>query len=316
MYLKSKKLLLYAVTALFMAAIAAFPEKAIIYAKNGILIWYGNVLPVMLPFLSAALFSHEIGFSEFISKIFAKPFEKLFGINGCGTFPLICAILSGYPAGAKLTASLIKENKISLNEGKKLLALCDVTSPSFIVGTVGAGMFGDKKIGIVILLCHYISAVMLCLLIKTPKSTQIHRRKGIYKTPASAMANAVASASQTIISICCFITVFSVIIGFTKDTGLLPSAVMGKENILLDGIFVSIAELTNGCQILSKSRSLFNICAVCAAVSFGGMCIYFQILSVLSDCGIKSRYVFFIKLIHSVLSVFVFLIFAAVGIIT
>lgn len=299
------------ITAVFIFILSAFPEKASDYARNGIILWYKSILPVMLPFLTAAILSSEIGLSDLIARIFSYPLGKLAKISGYGAFAVICAVLSGYPTGAKITAKLIHDKKITLSEGKKILIASDITSPAFIVGAVGVNMFGSKRAGILILICHYISALFLCILVKGPKtkpSQYLCTPKSCKKTFAAALSDSAASASETLISVCCFIMIFSIISGFITDFKILPSTFLGNSARIADSLLISSIEMTNGCHLLSYSVSAANICAVCAAISFGGFCVYFQILSVTCGSGIKPSYVLFIKVIHAILSTAIFLI--------
>lgn len=304
----------YLLTAAFLAAITVLPDRVSAYAKSGIILWYKNILPVMLPFLTASVFAHEIGLSSLAAKLLSKPCRKLSGLSGYGIFALICAVLSGYPAGAKITGSLIREGKVTADEGKKILLLCDVTSPAFIIGTVGSNMFGDKKVGILILICHYISALIMCLMYKVTNISRSQIQLTEKNSVAAALSNAACSASQTLISVCCLVTFFSVICGLTEDLGLLPSAFIG-ENPTADGSFVSLIEMTNGCRRLSFSGSPLNICAACAAINFGGLCIFFQISDALKGCHINGTYVLSMKIMHAVLGTLLFVVLCFLSVI-
>lgn len=304
--------IIFPFTLIFIFLLIIFPDIASSYAQKGIILWYKNILPSMLPFLIFAIFASKIGISDFLTKIFEKPFEKFLKIDGNGAFAIICAAISGYPMGAKIVSELISLKKISLEQGKKILIASNITSPAFILGTVATEMFNQKKWGIIMLLCHYSSAFLLSMLYKSTafvpstsdKISALSYIKSVKRNkPISEMfSDSIFSASKTLVSICCFIVIFSICTGFMEYMKIMPSEIFGENFKALDGILISSVEMTNGCKILSLDPTFLNISITCAMISFGGLCIHFQILSLLSKSGIKFSFVFITKLLHALLS--------------
>src|SRR5699024_11284624 len=63
---------------------------------------------------------------------------------------------SGYPAGAKITAQLRKNNEITKVEAERLISFTNAASPLFIFGAIAVGFFHHASLGILIAICHYL----------------------------------------------------------------------------------------------------------------------------------------------------------------
>ena len=150
----------------FNILIILFPSQIIVSAKNGLLLWFNNVIPSLLPFIIGANILSLTGFINFIGEILEPITQKLFKISGCGAFALIMGFISGYPMGAKITASLYENNQITETEAQKLIMFTNNSGPLFILGTVAVSMFKVPKVGTIILLAHYLSALSIGVLLR------------------------------------------------------------------------------------------------------------------------------------------------------
>ena len=102
-------------------------------------------------------------------KILEKPVKKFFNVPGEGGLALIMGIISGYPTGAKIAVNF-RENKIcSKEEAERLLAFTNNSGPLFILGTVGISLFGNLKIGYILLVSHIISCLIVGIIFKNWK---------------------------------------------------------------------------------------------------------------------------------------------------
>ncbi len=98
-------------------------------ATYGLLLWYKNVVPILLPFmlLSGLFVNHAVSNS---GNIFCQ--TKTYGILTTIFLGLFC----GYPLGAKTAADFYSSGIYSKNTATFLLPLCNNASPMFISGYV------------------------------------------------------------------------------------------------------------------------------------------------------------------------------------
>ena len=85
------------------------------------------------------------------------------------------SIISGYSVGVKLIAQFRDANYLTDDEAKRLLPLASTSGPMFILGTI-VSMTGDRKSGIIILICHILSSLITGLIFR------IHDKKLCEKT--------------------------------------------------------------------------------------------------------------------------------------
>ena len=102
-----------------------FPEITVHAAKNGIQIWFQQVLPALLPFtiLSAVLIKSD----------FLKSFKGNTNLIAC-FITMSCGFIFGFPIGAKLSSDFYKQNLISEKQASILSVVTNNFSPMYVCG--------------------------------------------------------------------------------------------------------------------------------------------------------------------------------------
>lgn len=120
----------------FFILLLSFPSEAMEGASNGLLLWFHTVLPTLLPFIILTNLIIRLDAVHILCKFIAPIFHLLFGLSEYGSYALFTGLLCGYPMGAKVTADLIRDDKLSPEEGNFLLPVCNNASPMFLIGYV------------------------------------------------------------------------------------------------------------------------------------------------------------------------------------
>lgn len=303
--------------AFFNVLIVIVPDLVITSAQNGLMLWFNKVLPAILPFLIGTNLLIQLGFIDFLGTLLEPIMKKIFNVSGYGAFALILGMFSGYPIGAKITATLREEKKISKVEAQRLISFTNNSGPLFIIGTVGIGMFGSIELGYFILAIHYISAFTVGYIFrfykiskdndKNPQKTsiklafrnlQMSRMKN-KKTFGEILSDSVRSSLETICMIGGFIILFSVIAEIFK-----ASNILGKfsNSDIANGTLIGIIEITNGINILSKNLSVISVMLTSMIISFSGLSITAQTVSMISKSDIDLKIYILSKILHSVIS--------------
>jgi sporulation integral membrane protein YlbJ len=313
----------------FIMSIVIFPKESIESAIVGMNICINILIPSLLPFLIGANLLINLKVMDILGVFLEKPSRILFNVPGKSSLIFAISILSGYPIGSKLTSNLRQNNQISKVEAQRLASFCSTSGPLFIVGSVGIGMFNNSKIGYFILLCHYIGALSIGILfrfyntssdIKSYNSnTSILTRlkkiifyedeeKGFY----SIFGDSVRNGINTILVVCGFVIVFSVlfkILTVLKFIDLISSILFvffHPFNISIEVIqaFISgLFEITIGCNnvsLLSGTSLIFKISICTFIISFSGISILAQCCNFLSHTDINIPLYIFGKLLHGV----------------
>ena len=164
----------------FMAMMLAKPDFYLNSARRGLSLFATSVLPSMFPFYFFSLLLTYIGAAKTVSTIFKNPVRLLYNAPKESAYVLILSMLSGYPVGASMTAELYTAGAITEKEAKSISAFASTSGPIFMLGTVGSAIFGDVRVGVVILVSHYLAALINGLIYRVRKTDNgRHTRKAL-----------------------------------------------------------------------------------------------------------------------------------------
>lgn len=251
--------------------------------KSGLILWFNFVLPALLPFMISINLLKATPFPLMLSKILSPVSSKIFGLSSYGVFAAVSGFLSGYPMGAKLVSELYTEKKITGKEAQYLLSFTNNSGPLFIIGTVGTGLLKDRNTGFFLLAVHYISAIIIGLLLPKPKSKityiRTHKTFNIGRELKSSIYNGI----EAIVLVGGYIVFFSIICSilhtFLKDMNI---------NIYLKALIFGILEITNGCKELTSADPL-SLSLISGIIAFGGLSIHSQSIGYISSTDLSVK---------------------------
>ncbi len=251
----------------------------------------------------------ETGASEALSVLFGKPLGKLLGLSPLAAQAMVLGFLGGYPVGARCAVSLYDAKKLSKEETEHLLSSCNNCGPSFIFGAVGAGVFGSGAIAAMLWASHIISA-MLAGLILRPKEriAPVYGLRPQPENPAigAAIAKAGISSFKAIGSICAFVILFNVVLLIPHTAGFYSLS----ENRIYHALLSGLLEMTNGVLSLRGTQGRAAVCCAAFLISWGGLSVHFQTLSVLAGRNLKTLHYFTGKFLQACISIPVTYLFA------
>lgn len=146
--------------AAFMAMMLARPDYYLASARRGLALYASSVLPSLFPFYFCSLLLTNMGAARTISTLLGKPISKMYGTPKESAYVLLLSMLSGYPVGASMTAELYDAGVFTKEEAKAVAAFASTSGPIFMLGTVGSAIFGDIRVGTIILASHYAAALL------------------------------------------------------------------------------------------------------------------------------------------------------------
>ena len=133
----------------------------VISIRKNIDIFTSKLVPALFPYLlitellmnSGKIYDLSYGISFILSKFFKIP--KL------TTSTVIIGFLLGYPNAAKCISKMYSDNIIDKKLATKLIAFTSNANPSYIIATIGIGMFKSIEIGVILAFCHFVSSVII-----------------------------------------------------------------------------------------------------------------------------------------------------------
>lgn len=260
----------------FFFLMLCFPKETLSGATNGLLLWFQVVLPTLLPFFIITNLLIQTNSIHFISRFCGRFAQKFFGVSSSGSFAILSGLLCGYPIGAKVTADLVKENHISINEGKYLLSFCNNTSPAFITSFIVLQNLKDESLLFPTLIILYTSPILCSFIFRkiyriSRNNTAIqHMSNSNISFSFETFDNCIMDAFENITKIGGYIILFSILFFYGESMSIQYT--------------LPLLEITNGISFLARTIPSFDHLYVfsLALTSFGGLCSIVQTKTMLN----------------------------------
>jgi len=292
-----------------MALFLVFPTSIMSTVTFSISIWKDNLIPSLAPFFLISELLINYGFVELLGEISKNIMNRLFHLPGEASFVIIGSLISGFPSSSKYINELLSNNQINENEASYLLKFNHFSNPLFVLGTVGTLLLNNKSIGLLILVSHIISNFIIAFIYRPKENNykieKISLRKGLSKMHKKYVSNtsfsdilskSIFKTINTLLLLLGIITTFLIISALIKN--------IFNTSDLVNSIISGILEMTGGI----KSISFLNISTKLKAtligffISFGGLSIHMQVMSILSDTNIKYLPYLISRIIHALLT--------------
>ncbi|SDM96461.1 sporulation integral membrane protein YlbJ [Paenibacillus sp. yr247] len=169
---KLTTLVLGSLAALVVVSIILFPDKAFQSSLEGLTIWWKIVFPALMPFLIMTELLVGFGVIQGTGVLLEPLMRVVFRLPGVSGWALASGLIIGFPTGAKITATLSEKNLISRTETERLTALSHLCSPLFLIMVIGVGFLHSAKLGIVLAVVHYVTAILTGILMRFSKEPQ------------------------------------------------------------------------------------------------------------------------------------------------
>ncbi len=265
--------------------------KSIILESSNI--WLYNLVPSMLPFYVISDLLINYGLIDILAFLFKKIINKLFNVSENASFVIFFSMFTGFPSSAKYLKNLLDLNYISIEDANKIIRFTHFSNPLFIINVIGNTIIGNKKIGFLILLSHYLSNFIIGFLYRKEQTKKI-TTKHIKNTKSF---GSILTAS--------FINSFDsllIVLGSLITFKILTSIIFHYfgSNFIIS----SLLEITQGLfalKYLTLNIELKALIAV-AMISFGGFCIHTQVYSILSETKISYKNYFFSRILHVIIA--------------
>lgn len=276
--------------------------------KSSLLLWKNNLLPTLFPFFLFSNILINYGFIEILSEI-TKPFmNKLFRLNGNTSFILFMSMISGIPSNAKYTSLLLDKGLISEKDANKIILFTQFNNPLFIIYTIGITFLNSYKLGLIILISHYISNFLIGIIIRDKiylkeKVNYKAIKNNLLKNNnlGSIISNSIKDSINTMLLILGVISFFMIITSIINLYIKLP--------LLYTGIVNGIFEITQGIKIISICNISNNLKGfiIVSMISFGGLSSHLQVMSILDKKKIRYKSYLLSRIFHSILSSLIYL---------
>jgi len=277
-------------------------KKMLIFTTIGysLELWIKSVVPSLFPFfiISDILISYNV--TDYIPKIIKKMFKSLFHVSEYGVSIFFLSMLSGFPSNARNTRKYYDAKLISLEEANHILTFTHFSNPLFILSTIAVLFFGNEKLGIPILLSHYLGNIIIGILtsknfnyVTLDNYTKVEEKSQNF---GLVLTKAIVSSIDTLLLILGTLTCFLII------TSIITS--VANFSLYDNTIIKCILEVTMGIKSLSllNLSDLYLVIISTMAISFGGLSVHMQVISQINDTDISYSSFLISRFYHAIIS--------------
>lgn len=277
-----RKLIPIIILILFLLSMIIFSDVVIKSVSFAVNICINNLFPSMLPFLILSSILSNYGFVELASHILSPIMRNLFHLNSNCAYVLVLSLLSGSPANSKYIKELLDSNKITIGDANQILLFSHFVNPIFIIGTIGTIFLGNKTYGFIILISHYLANLIIGIMLRKKEiPTKSISSNNFFNIKSKGFITTLKSAIKDTID------TLLVVFGTITSTLVFSSIINNyfKFNPILNGIL----EITSGLKYISieSTTILTKIILSTFFISFGGLSIHAQVMSILDNKKIK-----------------------------
>ena len=294
------------------AGLMAFPQECLAAAKTGLALCGNVIVPSLFPFFVLSSLVVDLGLAGYLGRALEPVMRPLFRVNGSCATALALGFIGGYPVGARTAITLYRQGQCTKMEAQRLLAFCNNSGPAFILGVVGAGVFQNGRVGVLLYLTHMAASCLVGLVFRFygPREEATSHTAPTFQAKrfTAAFTQAVTGAMTSTLNICAFVLFFTVLLRLLALAGIIPAlagffgqvlAPLGFDEAWAAQLLTGLVELSSGVAGLTGSGHLAGRAAMAAfMLGWAGISIHCQVLTFLADSGLSPGTYFAGKLLH------------------
>lgn len=175
------KKLVQLVLLLLFSCILYFGSLTFEASTLGLTIWFEKLVPSLLVAMVIIRMLDEQGALQSLSRLCFGWVQPIFHISSEAFSLVVASFFLGSPAGQILIDDYVKDERLTLEQGKRLGYCVNVSTPSFILITCGAVYLQSFRYGLMIWLGQFLAVLILLFL---TRNTSISlARSSTYQQP-------------------------------------------------------------------------------------------------------------------------------------
>lgn len=247
-----------------------------------------TLIPSLYAVMTVSYLITESGVVSLFPKWSEKISEKLFGISRTEFFIFSFSMFSGYPVGTRMILSEYKKGRIPKKRAEILCGICCGAGPSFIFGCVSGILYKSAETGVFIALTvtSANAVLMLVMSLWLRKNKAERHESEDFCLSAEMLNESIIESGHTLMNVCFVTTAFSVFseilsaLGFYGAFSEIVSSFSHIPKETVNAFMYSLADITNISRLPKGDYTILPY--ICGLVSFSGVCVLFQLYSVVS----------------------------------
>ena len=299
-----QKYITFTLTLALTLALLLFSRSPAEGIRASLRLCYTTVIPSVFPFMVISSFLINVGAHKVLGRIFSLPIRIIFGCSDSAASAVFLGFLCGFPIGGASAAALYDKGEISADELERILTFSNNPGAAFVIGGVGISLFNSARIGRVIYFSSVIAACLTGMISRFfySKQTNLINNKSsatsAFPKPSAALTSALSESALNMLRVCSCVLFFSVPVGIVGE--IFEAARMPQ---IFTSVFSSLLEMSGGVSSTVALKPPIVAAMVCAfAISWSGLSVHLQVLSVASRSGVSFLPYFISKLFQGLLS--------------
>lgn len=293
-----------------------WPQDISLGVVQGLTLCYQVIFPALFPFFILSALVISLGLSGPLGRLFQGVMFPLFRLNGACGNALVLGLIGGYPVGAKTALGLYQAGACTRIEAQRMLAFCNNAGPAFLLGVVGAEIFGSNWVGALLYLAHLLASFGVGILFRFYGREEATSSNPVAEPPAlpfsSAFLSAVTGAFSATLQVCAFILCFAVISALLRLSGALDFmagllnpglALVGVDQAFGQSLILGGIELVSGVMSIPGDAPLApRIVLASFFLGWAGLSVHCQVLSLLEGSDLSPGTYLLGKALHGLLA--------------
>ena len=249
-------------------------------------IWFNTMLPSMFPMFILSDILITYNFTNYLPKKLISYLSKIFNLSNNAVFIFLLSMISGFPLNAIIIKNSFDNKLLTKEECEHLLYFTHFSNPLFILNTVGIFYLNSNIYGIIILISHILSNIIIAIILRNknyPTTNYISLNSNC-QSFGTTLSNSINKAISSLLMISGTVTLFLIL--STLITHIF------NLNSYLGTLVQGILEMTMGLSSLSKLNinNLYKVILSIFFLSFGGLSIHLQVYSSIDNCFSYKNY--------------------------
>jgi len=264
-------------TLLFMILLVAFPQESINGAKDGLVLWYDNLVPSLLPYMILTNMLLSTGIIQQINS--SKRFLSVHSL-----LSIFIGIMCGNPMGAFYVANNYKKGNLYKSAAQWLLPIVNLCSPAFIIQFIIIQKLNNKYFYEILLGIYgstIITAIITYPFYRLKYNKEIENNILPSDESNSDVTDCMMKAISQVLKLGAILVLFSITLNMV--TAFFNTVTIGHI------ILIGILEITNGIDVISKYYNTGAVAATLMATctSFGSISCLIQAYAVCKETDLR-----------------------------
>ena len=250
-------------------------------------IWVKAIIPSLFPFFVISDLLITYNFIDYIPNKIKKYICRLLNISDSALSILILSMVSGFSSNGRNTHNLYNKGKISMKEASYILMYTHFSSPVFILTTCSLIYLRSEKLGIILLLSHYLSNIIIGILFRNINNPSLDNSTIKEHKSQNFTINLIKSIRSSIDSLLLILGILTV---FLIISSLIINII--HSNLYTSAIIRSILEMTLGLKYIASLNisMMHKVILFSAILSFGGLSVHMQVMAQIIEDKISCKY--------------------------